>query len=266
MALLTVLRRQSGSVSLYARADVPPGAAAQAVVLPSAFAAVAWLNFWRADRAAMISLRSALHQLDRSGATFGRSDGQLIDALGIRLASGELVMVSSPDAAVHARFAESEAACAAVFRDALYRSKPSAALLAASDRDLIAAMAEHLSQGVVTLSATGAALDGGGWPLIVAAQAAVAGEAGVESAPVVSLASMPDPAPVVPLLPVLEEVQIEGAGVLPEIDQSLEQIDLTMGSIDSAGVSLQPTPAKIAAIDTTMTEAGKAVDQTLKDL
>ena len=127
-------------------------------------------------------------------------------------------------------------------------------------RRLRAAIAEGPARGVVTLSATGAGADGGGWPLIVAAAGAAAGAAGVESAPVVSLASMPDVAPVVPLLPVLEELQIEGAEVLPEIDQSLEQIDLTMGSIDSAGASLKPTPEKIAAIDTTMTEAGKAVN------
>ena len=140
------------------------------------------------------------------------------------------------------------------------------AALEAEVRRLRAAVAERLAQGVVTPGAAGAVLDGGGWPLIVTAAGSVAGEAGVESAPVVSLASMPDVAPVVPLLPVLEELQIEGAEVLPEIDQSLEQIDLTMASIDSAGVSLKPTPQKIAAIDTTMTEAGKAVDQTLKDL
>ena len=140
------------------------------------------------------------------------------------------------------------------------------AALEAEVRRLRAAIAEGPARGVVTLSATGAGADGGGWPLIVAAAGAAAGAAGVESAPVVSLASMPDVAPVGPLLPVLEELQIEGAEVLPEIDQSLEQIDLTMGSIDSAGASLKPTPEKIAAIDTTMTEAGKAVDQTLKDL
>jgi hypothetical protein len=82
----------------------------------------------------------------------------------------------------------------------------------------------------------------------------------------VRLDATPAPLPVPPLLPVLEELQIEGAEVLPEIEQTLEQIDLTMGSIDLAGVSLEPTPSKVPQIETAMTAATASVTKTLDEL
>src|SRR5258706_380723 len=78
------------------------------------------------------------------------------------------------------------------------------------------------------------------------------------------LAAAPVPRP--PLLPVLEEVQIEGAEVLPEIEQSLEQVELTIGEIKVAPVSLEPTPSKVPAIETAMTEAGASVTSELDKL
>src|SRR5690606_30757504 len=44
-----------------------------------------------------------------------------------------------------------------------------------------------------------------------------------------------------PILPLLEEVRIEGAEVLPEVLQTLERIDAGLGAIDLASVSLEPT-------------------------
>ena len=56
----------------------------------------------------------------------------------------------------------------------------------------------------------------------------------------------------------LEEVQIEGAEVLPEIEQSLEQVDITIGEINLAPVSLEPTPSKVPAISEKMGETAHA--------
>jgi hypothetical protein len=66
-----------------------------------------------------------------------------------------------------------------------------------------------------------------------------------------------------PLLPLLEEVQIEGAEVLPEIMQTLEQIDLTMASIDLAAVSLEPAPSGVPAIGSAMQQVSSSVTTTL---
>lgn len=69
-----------------------------------------------------------------------------------------------------------------------------------------------------------------------------------------------------PLLPLLEEVQIEGAEVLPEIMQTLEQIDLTMASIDLAAVSLEPAPSGVPAIGSAMQQISSSVTTTLDDM
>ena len=66
-----------------------------------------------------------------------------------------------------------------------------------------------------------------------------------------------------PLLPLLEELQIEGAEVLPEITQTLEQIDVTIAGIGSATVSLAPAPSKIPAINTSMQSSSTSITDTL---
>jgi hypothetical protein len=86
------------------------------------------------------------------------------------------------------------------------------------------------------------------------------------AAPPVNLNTLPDKPPVPPLLPILEEVQMETAQVLPEIDQTLAQIDVTMGDIDTASVSLAPAPLQIPKVQEAMTEAGSAVEKTLSAL
>lgn len=85
------------------------------------------------------------------------------------------------------------------------------------------------------------------------------------SAPV-NLNTLPDKPPIPPLLPILEEVQMENAQVLPEIDQTLEQIDATLGGIDNASVSLEPAPLQIPKVQEAMTDAGGAVEKTLDAL
>lgn len=85
------------------------------------------------------------------------------------------------------------------------------------------------------------------------------------SAPV-NLNTLPDKPPVLPLLPILEEVQLENARVLPEIDQTLEQIDVSMGDIDQASASLAPAPLQVPKVQEAMTEAGDKVKKTLDEL
>lgn len=82
----------------------------------------------------------------------------------------------------------------------------------------------------------------------------------------VNLNTLPDKPPVPPLLPILEEVQLGNAQVLPEIDQTLAQIDVSIGGVDQAGVSLDPAPLQIPKIEEAMTEAGANVKKTLDAL
>jgi hypothetical protein len=75
-------------------------------------------------------------------------------------------------------------------------------------------------------------------------------------------AAAPEPS----ILSALEETQIEGAEVLPEILQTLEQIDLTLAGIDLASVSLEPAPSKVPQISTSMQQVSSSVTATLTAL
>lgn len=70
-----------------------------------------------------------------------------------------------------------------------------------------------------------------------------------------ALDDMPSEPVLPPLLPALEEVQIEGAEVIPEVNQSLEQIDASIKSLDDVSVSLAPTPDKVPQVKESMTKA-----------
>lgn len=155
----------------------------------------------------------------------------------------------------------SDAAAVSALRYALYRCEHSPSVFALSDRQVMRALSAKLAQGTLLLTENSAPAAGGDWPLIAAAQAVLP-----DSSTLINLNNLPDKPPVPPLLPLLEELQIEGAEVLPEIEQTLEQIDLTMGSIDLAGVSLEPTPSKVPLIETAMTDASSSVTKTLDDL
>ena len=102
-------------------------------------------------------------------------------------------------------------------------------------------------------------------PAVLPAAPAVAAVVNPPAVPVSQiLASVKLPPP--PLLPILEEVQIEGADVLPEIEQSLEQVELTIDEIKLQPVSLEPTPSKVPAINDAMSEASASVTKTLDEL
>ena len=77
-------------------------------------------------------------------------------------------------------------------------------------------------------------------------------------------AVVPPPPP--PLLPLLEEVQIEGAEVLPEIDQTLEQIDATMSILEQIAAAVGATPDDIPAIAEEMAAASSEITDELGQL
>jgi hypothetical protein len=72
--------------------------------------------------------------------------------------------------------------------------------------------------------------------------------------------------PVLPILPVLEETQIEGAKVLPEVLQALAQLEDTMSRINLATVSLEPAPSGVPDIAATLTDASGSISDTLDRL
>jgi len=81
-----------------------------------------------------------------------------------------------------------------------------------------------------------------------------------------ALASVPALPVVVPLLPALEDLQIETAEVMPEINQSLAEVDLTMTSVSSVTTSLSPTTAGIADIQKAVDSASSSTTKQLSDL
>ena len=81
-----------------------------------------------------------------------------------------------------------------------------------------------------------------------------------------ALASVPALPVVVPLLPALEDLQIETAEVMPEINQSLAEVDLTMTSVSSVTASLSPTTAGIADIQKAVDSASSSTTKQLSDL
>jgi hypothetical protein len=133
-----------------------------------------------------------------------------------------------------------------------------------SDAEVIQRMREFLAAqappaGLAALGVPAHML--AGWP-----EAPEETGAPASDSPPVNLNTLPDVQPVLPLLPILEEVQLENAQVLPEIDQTLEQIDATIGGVDQASVSLAPAPLQIPKIQEAMTEAGVRVKKTLDAL
>lgn len=157
-------------------------------------------------------------------------------------------------------------------RHALSELGQSAAVSRRSDREVIRALAASIVGGFLRLERRGgprrymnvpAAFDR------AAARAAAAAAASAPSrAPVRPAAPTVPAPPVVPprLLPALEEVQIEGAQVMPEILQTLEQIDVSMGSLHMASVSLEPTPSAVPKISDAMTKASDSVTATIDEM
>ena len=107
-------------------------------------------------------------------------------------------------------------------------------------------------------SAGGLALGRLSVPPTASAASALAGMPALTDVPVVP--QLP------PLLDVLEDVQIEGAEVLPEVQQSLEQISATFGSVQGASGSMSPAPSKVPDVKTAMDSTSADVTSILDKL
>jgi hypothetical protein len=81
-----------------------------------------------------------------------------------------------------------------------------------------------------------------------------------------ALSDVPAAPQLPPLLDVLEDVQIEGADVLPEVQQSLAQIDVTLASMLGAAGSIAPAPSKVPEVKSAMDSTSDDISSTLDKL
>lgn len=151
------------------------------------------------------------------------------------------------------------------FRSALARFEPASPLWSFSDERVLTLLATRLHRGSIAAHETARMIS----IVAVASGTLPASSAADSAAAVAAFEATTIAKPAVsdtPVLPILEEVQIEGAEVLPEVEQTLAQLDASMATINLATVSLEPAPSGVPAISTSMTEASSSVTSTLDDL
>ena len=78
-----------------------------------------------------------------------------------------------------------------------------------------------------------------------------------------SLASIPVPSM---LMPDLTSLQIEGAQVLPEVEQAMEQIQVALSEVSDFSISLSPAPSKVSDIQSAMSKAGSDAQAKLSSM
>lgn len=153
-----------------------------------------------------------------------------------------------------------------VFRAALARFEPASPLWSFSDEHVLQLLAARLHRGSIVALESAAplslsAVSSGSAPASSSAAANAAAAAAFQATPIAAPA-----APDTPVLPILEEVQIEGAEVLPEVEATLANLDASMATINLASVSLEPAPSGVPAISSSMSDASGAVSSTLDEL
>jgi hypothetical protein len=79
------------------------------------------------------------------------------------------------------------------------------------------------------------------------------------------LNSLPKTPEIPNLLPVLEDINVEGAEVLPELDQAMVQVKTTIASVNTAAKSLDPVETKVKEIQDAMDIAAAKSAQGLND-
>ncbi|MBC5764506.1 hypothetical protein [Ramlibacter albus] len=117
--------------------------------------------------------------------------------------------------------------------------------------------------GAAAAAAAAAAATAAGASPAAAAAAAAAAASPLAALP--ALASVPAVPRAEDLLPALEDARIEGAEVLPELDQSLAQVNATMGQVDTAAASVAPAPDKVPGIGTAMSDAAAAAQKAIDE-
>jgi hypothetical protein len=202
--------------------------------------------------------------------TFYESGGQLGEPLfpdlgmsGRQSALGSRRRFSSADEAYnYLRYWIGEPAARAELKWVLQRSGPSLATSHGGVDGWLHALAGRLKSGAVVVLEEHARRARPG--RLVAPASASAAASALSSLP--ALSTVPTLPAVENLLPVLEDIRIEGAEVLPELDQSLEQVNASISSVTSASLSLEPAPSKVADITTSLTDATTRTTTALDDL
>lgn len=147
-------------------------------------------------------------------------------------------------------------------RQVLHECEPGRSVVRSTDHQVLDALADLLVSGALEAVETGAPRD-----FLDVGAAFRQAAAAAQPAPRPPVPPPPPPVPAAPpLLPRLEDVQIEGAEVLPEILQTLEQVEAGLGSLELATVSLEPTPSAVLQITTAMTSAAADVTDRMGEL
>jgi hypothetical protein len=160
---------------------------------------------------------------------------------------------SADDAYRYLRFWLGEPAARAELRWILQRSGPSLATAHGGIDGWLHALAGRLIGGAVVVMEEHGRQARPGRLVAPPSAGAAAAVAALEDLP--ALSSLPQLDAIVSLLPDLEDLRIEGAEVLPELDQAMTQIDAVIASIGSASLSLDPAPDKIAPINVSLSDA-----------
>jgi hypothetical protein len=193
--------------------------------------------------------------------TFYESGGQLGQALfqGSGLTSEHHVLgsrrrfLSGDEAYNYLRYWNSEPAARAELKWILQKSGPSLATAHGGTDGWLHALAGRLVAGAVVVLEELSRQARPGRLVVPPSATTAMSLAALASLP--SLSLLPQIPAIENLLPVLEDIRIEGAEVLPELDQSLEQVNASISSVVAASLSLEPAPNKVADITTSLTDA-----------
>lgn len=161
---------------------------------------------------------------------------------------------SAEDAYRYLRFWVGEPAARAELKWILQRSGPSLATAHGGVDGWLQALAGRLVGGAVVVMEEHSRQARPG-RLVAPASAAGAAVAAAALAALPALSALAQIPAVVSLLPDLEDLRIEGAEVLPELDQAMAQVNAVIASIGSASLSLEPAPDKITPIKTALADA-----------
>ena len=181
-------------------------------------------------------------------------------------AGGARSFLNADDAQHYLRYWIGEPGARAELQWVLQKASPSSGSARGGGADWLQALAARIAGGAIVVveelrrrAAPGRLVAPGG-----AGAAAAATAQGLAALP--TLSWVPTAPVVVALLPVLEDVRIEGAEVLPELDQSLEQVKLSIAKFSGASLSLDPAPDKVGEIADAMSTAADDAKKALASL
>lgn len=211
-------------------------------------------------------MKPPLAILGRHSGAIVLREGSAPEPSGPDFEGGPLLFSGMEEAAAYLSFWLSDEAAMVRLRRALHEAGHSREVRRCSDRQVVRALAARIASGAIEVVPDEEDEEFLDVRAAFAKAAAASAKPSVRPAaavPVVpEVPAVPDP----PLLPLLEEVQIEGAEVLPEVLQTLEQIDISLGTLDMAALSLEPAPTAVPGIASAMTEASASVTETLDAL